>query len=329
MNKQINNLNKKELLKGVENLIDSKKANQKLTNSFFGFCSRLFSVRPKVDVDFQSSLKRELLKKHSANFEREVESRDEEINERLFTTIKEFITMKKNKRFAFISTPIAIVVAFAIIFTLVINPGIQAANAMEIIAQDPEVRSVIEEYNLSVQEVEVKDNIAYIILDSIEEPNYIITVDLLTKKVGKIVEGDDGDKDNFQYATVERKLKSKGMTAEQFRIHIRDKYEIKAKSKGMTTEEFKKHLVEQKKEGVKVFKQTAEISGKTPKEYKGDLIGQYQLKADNLGMNVEEFKKSLEKRRKSFYNDFGDEIKSKETVEFESGEFLRDHRERE
>jgi hypothetical protein len=100
MNKQNNNLEEKELLKKVEDLIDNKNSNQKFNNSFLGFCSRLFSVKPKTNVDFSLSLKRELLKKHSAYIEKKVESRSKinklETLKYKILNIKNLITMKKS-----------------------------------------------------------------------------------------------------------------------------------------------------------------------------------------------------------------------------------------
>jgi len=122
MNKQNNNLNSRELLKKVEDLIDNKKSNQKFTDSFLGFCSRLFSVRPKTSTDFRLSLKRELLKKHqtSLNFEQEVESRNISKLKTLkykLLNIKNLITM--NKKPILIGMPALVL---AIVSLMVLQP---------------------------------------------------------------------------------------------------------------------------------------------------------------------------------------------------------------
>ena len=301
MNKQNNNLDEKKLLKRVEDLIDGKTNNQKLTNSFLGFCSRLFSVRPKTDEDFQLSLRRELLKKHSAYFEKEVGSHSDNKIQNLIITIKEFMTMKKTKRFASIGIPATLVIAVVMIFTSVINPAIQTAKAMEIVANDPQVRSVIEEYNFNVQEVVIKNDTAYIILDTVDSSSVIVTVDLNNGTVGKIVkENGDGTK----VEAFEEKAAAMGLTVEELKADMIEQYEVKAESIGMTVEEFKNYLIEQKKVESEAFEKKAGANGMTVKEFKLYLIKQYEAKADSMGMTIEEFQIYLKEQKKTDYEEF-------------------------
>ena len=122
MDKQNNNLGEKELLKRVEDLIDNKNSNQKFSNSFLGFCSRLFSVKPEINVDFQLSLKREFLKKYLAHIEERVESCDVnkinklEIIKYKLLNIKNLVTMKKS---ILIGTPALVL---AIVAVMVFQP---------------------------------------------------------------------------------------------------------------------------------------------------------------------------------------------------------------
>jgi len=320
MNKQTNNLDEKELLKRIEDLIDGKTSNQKFTSSFLGFCSRLFSVRPKTDADFQLSLKRELLKKHPAHFEKEVESRSDNKIQSSIITIKEFMTMKKTKRFALIGIPATLVIAFAVIFTLVINPAMQTARAMEIVASDPQVRSVIEDYNLDIQEVITKGNVAYIILNTVDNSTHIMTVDLDSDTVGEIVK--ENDKNSNKSESFEQKAAAIGMSVEEFKSYLQEQYEAKAESKDMSVEEFKGHLIEQKKAEAKNFEEKAEANGMTVEEYKTYLREQYEAKAESKGMSVEEFKKYLEDQKKESYENFKAEAEEKGMTEAEYKAYL-------
>jgi len=321
MNKQNNNLDEKELLKRVEDLIDGKTSNQKFTNSFLGFCSRLFSVRPKTDAGFQLSLRRELLKEHSANLEKEVELRKSNKIKNSLISIKEFMSMTKVKRTALIGVPATLLIAFAVIFTSVINPIIQEAKAMEIVAQDPQVRSVIEEYNLNVQKVITKGDTAYIILDTTERVNYIITVDLDDGTVGRIVKGENGirPKDRF----FEEKASDMDMTVEEFRVHLKERYEAKAESMGMTSGEFKEYLIQQKKgRGARDFKEKAERMGLTVEELKQKMVERFEQSAEEQGMTVGEFKMHLKEQKKAFYENFKAEAEAKGMTEAEYKEYL-------
>jgi len=320
MNKQTNNLDEKELLKRVEDLIDGKISNQKFTNSFLGFCSRLFSVRPKTDADFQLSLKRELLKKHPVYFEKEVESRSSNKIQNSIITIKEFMTMEKNKCFALIGIPAILVIAVAIIFTSVINPGIQTAKAMEVMANDPQVRSVIEEYNLKVQEVVIKGDTAYIILDNVDRSNVIVTVDLNNGTVGRIVKEMNGDRTKAE--AFEEKAAAMGISIEEFKKQLRERYEAKAESMGMTVEEFKNYLIEQKKAGAEAFEKKAEANGMTVKEFKLYLTEQYEVKAESMGMTIEEFQIYLKEQKKADYEEFKTKAEEMGMTEAEYKEYL-------
>lgn len=315
MNKQTNNIDEKELLKRIEDLIDNKTSNQKFADSFLGFCSRLFSVRPKTDVSFRLSLKRGLLKKHPAYFEKEVESRNDDRNYNL--TIRKIImeklnTMNKIKRFALVGVP-ALVIVFAFLFTTVISPQIQTAKAMEVMASDPQVRAVIEEYNLEVQEVIIKGDTAYIILDNVDRSNVIVTVDLNNGTVGKVVKKNG---DGTKVEAFEEKAAAMGLTVEELKASMIEQYEAKAESIGMTVEEFKEYLINQKKSGDKAFEEKAEASGMTLKEYKDYLVEQYNQKAEAMGMTVGEFKNWLAEQKKAQYEDLEAEAEAKEmTIE--------------
>jgi len=127
MNKQTNNLKDQELLKKIEDLIDNKKDNQKFNNSFLGFCSRLFSVKPKTNADFGLSLKRELLKKHPANFEKEVESCNIsklEIFKYKLLKIKKLIIMKNIKKPILIGMPALVLAIVAVMVFQPFGPSI-------------------------------------------------------------------------------------------------------------------------------------------------------------------------------------------------------------
>jgi len=272
MNKQNNNLDEKELLKKVEDLIDGKTINQKITNSFLGFCSRLFSVRPKTDDAFQLSLKRELLKKHPAYFEKKVDFRQNNKIKNSLIIIKEYISMKKTK-LALIGVPATLVIALAIIFTSVISPTLQTVRAMDIVANDPQVREVIEQYNLDVQEVITKGNTAYIVLNTVDDATYIMGVDLESSKVKEIVK-EKGEKDIKKTEALEQKAVAIGMSLEEFKSYLKEQYEAKAESKGMSVEEFKNDLENQKKEYYRNFNAEAEAKGMTEEEYKEYLGNQ-------------------------------------------------------
>jgi len=304
MNKQINNLDEKELLKRVEELIDGKINNQKITNSFLEFCSHLFSIRPKTNADFQLSLKRELLKKHPIYFEKKVGPRSHNKIQNLIITIKEFITMKKTKRFALIGVPVTLVIALAIIFISVINPGIQTAKAMEIIANDTQVRFVIEEYNLKVQEVVMKGDTAYIILDNVDRSNVIVTVDMNNGTVGRIVKEIKENGDKTKTKEFEKKAAAMGMTIEEFKTHLRERYEAKAESMGMTVKGFKKYLIDQEKSEHEAFEKKAASNGMTVREYKIYLREGYEAKVESMGMTIEEFKIYLGEQKKEWYEAF-------------------------
>jgi len=235
MNKQTNNLDEKELLKRVEDLIDGKTNNQKFTDSFLGFCSRLFSIRPKTDEAFQLSLKRELLKKHPAYFEKEVGSRQNNKIQNLVINIKELTSTIKKIKLVLIGVP---VIALAIIFTSVISPALQTVSAIEIIANDPQVREVIEQYNLDIQEIITKGNTAYIILNTVEDVTYIMKVDLENGTVEEIVK-EQSEKDITEAKAFEQKAATKGMSVEEFKLSLQEQYEAKAESVGMSIEELR------------------------------------------------------------------------------------------
>ena len=162
-NKRFNNLNNlkdEELLKKVEELIDAKNNRQRFADSVLGFCSRLIGVKPKPGVDFQLSLKRELLKKHPAYIEKEVESRDNLVLK--LTTIRRFITMKNIKRFGLVGVP-ALAIILALVFT-VVNPKLQMARAMEIAKNDPQIQQLIEDYGVEIKQVKLQDGKAFVLL---------------------------------------------------------------------------------------------------------------------------------------------------------------------
>ncbi len=94
--------------------------------------------------------------------------------------------MKNIKRFALWGIP-TLVITLVLIY-IIITPRLQIANAMKIIENDPQVNEVIEKFGLEVQEVDVQDNMAYIILDQkSKDSQVIITVDITAGTVGKIV----------------------------------------------------------------------------------------------------------------------------------------------
>ncbi|MBW1914310.1 MAG: hypothetical protein JRI86_05160 [Deltaproteobacteria bacterium] len=320
MNKQTNNLDEKELLKTVEDLIDGKTSNQKFINSFLGFCSRLFSVRPKTDEPFQLSLKRELLKKHPAYFKKEVDSRKKNKIQNLVVNIKEVISMKKTK-LALIGVPATLVIALTIIFTSVISPVSQTARAMEIIANDPQIREVIERYNLDVQKVITKGNTAYIILNTVDNVTHIMKMDLKNGTVEEIVK-EQSEKNIAKYEAFEQKAAAMGMTVEEFKSYLQEQYETKAESMGMSTEEFKKYLKNQKKTEAEAFEQKAAAMGMTVEEFKSYLQEQYETKAESMGMSTEEFKKYLENQKKEYYENFKAEAEAKGMTEEEYKEYL-------
>jgi len=320
MNKQNNNLNEKELLKKVEDLIDGKTINQKITNSFLGFCSHLFSIRPKTNADFQLSLKRELLKKHSIYFEKEVGSRSRNKIQNLIITIKEFITMKKT-RLALIGVPATLVIALAFIFTSVISPISQTARAMDIMANDPQVREVIEQYNLDVQEVITKGNTAYIVLNTVDDATHIMGLDLENGTVEEIVK-EQRKKDVEKVETFEQKATAMGMSVEEFKLYLQDQYEDKAESKGMSVEEFKKCLEDEKKAEAGAFKQKATANGMTVREYKIYLMEEYKAKAESKGVTIEEFKIYLGEQKKEWHEAFKAEAEAMGMTEAEYKEYL-------
>jgi len=124
MNKKNNNLNEKELLEKVEYLIDNKDGNQKFTNSFLGFCSCLFSVKPKANTNFKLSLKQELLKTHSSQLKKGVEScanKQKSIKNK-FLTINNLIIM--NKKSILISIPTLVLAIIAIVVFQPFGPSV-------------------------------------------------------------------------------------------------------------------------------------------------------------------------------------------------------------
>ena len=303
MNKPEDFLEENELLKRVEDLIDKKDANQKYTNSFLGFCSRLLSIRPKAEGDFQISLQQELLKKHPIHLEKKAETGKTGRSSKFNKMIGEFITRKNVKRFTFAAVP-TLVILLAFAFTMIITPQLQEARAMEVVANDPQVRAVIEEYNLEVQEVKVKGNIAYIFLDQEDlQLQVTIAVDLDNGTVGKIVKMDGKTyktenigKSNPEFET---KAEAKKMTAAEYKAYLSEQFEVKAEAMRMTVEEYKTHLAQQKKAKHESFKAEAQAKGMTVEKYKVYLVEQYEAKAEAKGMTVEQFKKYLLEQIKS------------------------------
>jgi len=189
---------------------------------------------------------------------------------------KEKPIMFWTKKLAPAGAALALILAIGFVsFFTVIRPELQIADAMEIIANNEQARAIIEEYNLEVQEVEIKDHVAYVFLNE----DVTITVDLDKETIGKIV------------TKIEEMLKYEIPSIEELEKKIEaTKEEIKA----MTTEEFKKHLIEQKEANAAgVFEAKAEANYRTPEEYKEDLIQKYETEADSRGMTLDEFKKYL------------------------------------
>ena len=176
------------------------------------------------------------------------------------------------KYFALVSIPI-LMVALVIALTVVIAPQMQIASAMEVVANDPQIRDVIEEYKLEVHGIEIKDNIAYIFLNKEGSLEVTITVDLEKGTVGKIV-------------TKNEKILYNIEDVEEYN----DAFEEKAASMGMTIEEFKKYLIKQGKGKHEIFAKKAEAMNMTIEEFKKYLVEQYEEKAASMGMSVEELK---------------------------------------
>lgn len=328
MRKESDISREKALLKGLEDLIDSKDAGQKYANSFLGFCSRLLSIRPKADTDFRLSLQQDLLKKHPAYLEKKV-------NAPLFNKFNmlksmmrglsaitggELPTRTRVRRFAFGSVP-----ALAIVLALIIaigNPQVDIARAMEILADDPQISAVIEEYDLKVQGVEVRDNVAYIFLDLDPDKGDLevtITVDLDDGTIGKTI-AEEGEiiQDEEVVGTVgELTAKKEGVVLDvpDIKAYFDKKkacfrkmkiaFAAKAERMGMSPAEYKAHLA---KEESAAFTAKAEEIGMTPKEYKAYLVEEkivkvkpylekmkeaFAAKAERMGMTPEEYKAYL------------------------------------
>lgn len=204
---------------------------------------------------------------------------------------KRFSSLNRVKRFGLLGVPVA-VISLVFAFSVLINPNIQTANALEVIANDSQVRAVIEEYDLKVQAVETRGDVAYIFLDT-EDMEVTITVDLRDGTVGKIVT-------------------ENGITEESTVKDVKDDgaFEAKAEAKGMTVEEFKEYLTEQKKAGYQKIEEKAKAMGMSIEEYKAHVIREYEEKAEAKGMTVVEFKKYLIEQNKAADRDF--EAKAKE-----------------
>jgi len=189
------------------------------------------------------------------------------------------------KYFALVSIPI-LMVALVIALTVVIAPQMQIASAMEVVANDPQIRDVIEEYKLEVHGIEIKDNIAYIFLNKEGSLEVTITVDLEKGTVGKIV-------------TKNEKILYNIEDVEEYN----DAFEEKAASMGMTIEEFKKYLIKQGKGKHEIFAKKAEAMNMTIEEFKKYLVEQYEEKAASMGMSVEEFKKYMVEQKKAKFEE--------------------------
>lgn len=303
MEKQSGSSREKELLRSLEELVDSKDSDQIYANSFLGFCSRLLSIRPKADTDFRLSLQQDLLKKHPAYLEKKVNA--PLLNK--FNMLKnmmrglsameggELPTKTRVKRFAFGSVP-----ALAIVLALIIaigNSRVDIARAMEILESDPQISAVIERYDLKVQHVEMRSNLGYIFLDSdpgIDDVEVTIIVDLNRETVWKIV-------------AQESKIMSKDEITgyldgkEAYWAKKKKEFAAEAERLGMTSEEYMTHL---KKEGAAKFEEKAAARGMTPGEYKTYLadekaakveayLAEFAAKAESMGMTVEEYKAYL------------------------------------
>ncbi len=216
----------------------------------------------------------------------EIQSHKQRLKMVLFSSgyFKEKPIMFWTKRLAPAGAALALILAVGFVsFFAFIRPELQIADAMEIMANDKQVRAIIEEYNLEVQEVEIKDDIAYVFFNE----DVTITVDLDKETIGKIVTK-VGEILEYEIPNIEELEK---------RID-----EAKAEIKAMTTEEFKKHLIEQKEANAAgVFEERAEANYRTPEEYKEDLIQEYKTEADSSGMTVDEFKKYLGEREDKQY----------------------------
>ena len=133
--------------------------------------------------------------------------------------------MKNIKRFAFVGAMV-LVIALALV-VMVVSPRLETAKAMEIMENDPQVSAVIEKYDLQVKEVDVQDNIAYIVLDC-DDLKVTITVDLEVGTVGKIVTKngetthytEDIEKANVEF---EAKAKANNMTVEEYKAYLENK----------------------------------------------------------------------------------------------------------
>ncbi len=179
-------IGERKLLQKIEALIEGDD-RQKNTSSFLGFCSRLLGVKPKINEDFQSSLRQELFEKHSLNINRkEVDSRDMQESPLLYNFLDQLI-MKNFKKVAFAGVP-ALALLF-LVFTMVFTPNTQIANAMKIMENDPQVSSIIEQFNLEAQDVEIKGNMVYISLGKDDSSEFTVIVNLDRGIVAKMVPG--------------------------------------------------------------------------------------------------------------------------------------------
>jgi hypothetical protein len=303
MEKQSDDSREKELLKSLEDLVESEDTDKRYAGSFLGFCARLLSLKPRADADFKLSLEQELLEKHPAHIAKEVDapvpnifsSLGNRLRELASTARGELLTMRPLKRLAFGSVP-----ALAIVLALIIaigNPQVDIARAMEILDSDPHISAVIEAYGLEVQHVKVKGNIGYILLDrdpNVDDVEITIAVDMGNGTVWKIV-------------VQERKILSKSeisgyLDEREADLSKKKKgFAVKAERLGMTLEEYTTHL---KKEDYAKFEKGAAARGMTPEEYKTYLaeektdkaesyLAEFSAKAESMGMTPAELKAYL------------------------------------
>jgi len=279
MNKRNENLDEKELLNRIESLIDSENESQEYKDSFLGFCSRLFNIRPKADESFQSTLKQELLNKHAVQIEKRIEPRRNmrdyyhAIVNAIMPKTTGMRTMKVRIAYAAI---VSLVLVLALVFTIAM-PSSQGreAYALEIMANDPLWRTVLQEYDIRVQEVEVENGIAYVFLEKDSETEIIVSVDLQQGIMGKIVI-ETGDL-VYEYDKMHELFDDA--------FELRNKWEIK----DMTLEELKEYLIHQKDSLNRLFEGKAEANGMTPEKLKVYLIEKFEAKAETEGMTIDEY----------------------------------------
>jgi len=93
--------------------------------------------------------------------------------------------------------------------TILIPPKILEARALEIAKANPEIKKLIEEKNMALGEVKIKDDKAFVVLNSLQDKNSEITEEKETVPEIKIKKVEKDSSDDAEGAIVEINLKQK------------------------------------------------------------------------------------------------------------------------